>query len=248
MRRHEPRGSSDRESRSCSPQVRSPARDDAAGYRLRLGLDDDAGGGAIRRARHRSDVEPQPVRTRVRSALGHGLRRPYRGSASTRLGGVRRAGGPHRQHRSVRAFPPTAVRHLLRPRLAHPARRRQDAAAHHRGSFPRPVRGDEGAGHPRGRTVPAVHHEGNLPREDSSPTGIWSSPAHNATASGCRTSSLCNLIMLARSTCGREPSRRGATTRGGWPPRRSTSDTSGTSPGAPRISDVASSTSSSSPS
>ncbi len=82
----------------------------------------------------------------------------------------------------------------------------------------------------------------------SSPTGTWSSPAHNATVSGCRTSSPCNPITPARSTCGREPSRRVATTRCGWPRRRSTSDTSDTSPGAQRISGVASSTSSSSPS
>ena len=90
----------------------------------------------VRRQRDRLDAEREPVRPRQGEVRGDGQPPPQRG-ADPGLGGIRRAGRPHRVTRRVRALRRRrrrrrvrALRHLLQEVLQLDARRRQDAAAH----------------------------------------------------------------------------------------------------------------------
>ena len=130
-RRHDAAGGADRQNRPRAGQARPATRDDAARYRLRLGLHADASDREIRRQRDRSDALSQPEeahRTTVRRVGQPAQQR----SAAAAVGGVRRAGRPNRVDRRVRALRLREIRLLLPKDLRLDARRRRDAAAHHR--------------------------------------------------------------------------------------------------------------------
>ena len=88
----------------------------------------------------------------------------HRRGAAAGLGGVRRAGRPHRVDRRIRGLQGGSLRAVLRAGLQHPARRRQHAAAHDPGAHPEVLpRQRHQADHQRPE-VHAVHRRRDLPR------------------------------------------------------------------------------------
>ncbi len=136
--------------------------------------------------------------------------RAHRRGPAAGLGGVRRARRPDRLDRRVRGVQGGALPAVLRAGLQHPARRRQNAAAHHPGAHPEVLpRQRHQADHQRPE-VHAVHRHRDLPRRTTARGRGHrsSSPPDRASPSSART--CCSRTTPARSTCG-PPT---------WPPTR----------------------------